>query len=243
MQIPLSLIIAAAILILILAIISIFFWYRFSNFELIVRYFLHDLGNYMTTLTIFQDHFDMHNDFEDRDQVKILQEENRRLIDNMRDHLFVFHASFNKGSLAKKNIDEVDFCELLAKHKDSILRKGLLRQRYSWHFSIPDKPIILKTNMHLLNSMLGNLFFNIRKYAKEGSEINVTLKNIDKENRYATLVIQNEKDENKISKRRKEDGRGLYFIKKFSPQIYAKINLSEDENYFKTVCSFRKVVQ
>ena len=50
-----------------------------------------------------------------------------------------------------------------------------------------------------------------------------------------------EKDENRIAKNRK--GQGLYFIQKFSPQLNAKVNLSESGNQFKTECHFRKGVQ
>ncbi|MFC1656201.1 hypothetical protein ACFL3C_05000, partial [Patescibacteria group bacterium] len=237
---PILHIVVAVTLVLILGFVAIYSLRKYRDFKLIVRYFLHDLGNYMTTLTIFQDYFEMQKGIDDQNQLKVLQDENRVLIDNMRDHLFVFSGSFQKGLLGKKDVDEVDFCELLEKHKDSLLRKGMLKRKYAWKFSIPETPIILKTNMHLLNSMLGNLFCNIRKYAKEGSEISVTLKNVD-DRKHATLVIQNEKDLDRIAKNRK--GQGLYFIKKFSPQLHAKVNLSESENQFKTECHFRKGVK
>lgn len=212
--------------------ITLLYW-RHRRLKLILRRFLHDLGNHLMAFSAFHQIFP--SEYSQKELWK-LANENKILFLQISAYVQGFKSYLEEGK-GKISFEDIELNELLRQRK-ALISQCDYADLYQWSFNISDSPFILKTNPYLLNCLMDNLVGNAIKHTKRGGKVSVVFRKYKKRGR---LIIRNEKD--RSSKARPGENQGLYFIKKISPQLRSKIVIKDEKHFYTVVCDFDRVSQ
>ena len=206
---------------------------RHRRLKLILRCFLHDIGNHLMAFSSFHQIFPLEYD------QKVLQKlanENKILFLQISAYVQGFKSYLEEGK-GKISLENIELNELLQQRK-ALINQCDYADLYQWNFNISDNPFILKTNPYLLNCLMDNLVGNAIKHTKRGGRVSVVFKEYKKMGR---LIIRNEKGRH--FKAKPGDNQGLYFVKKISPKLRSKIVIKDEKDFYTVVCDFDRAVQ